>query len=195
MLGSLISWFKALSVAGKTGVVAVTVITGGVGASAINSSPEQQVTSNDECTSSITKDTETEVVKFETRKVKDSNLNKGKTEVRIKGVNGEKKLTYETTLYDPKDCDEGKTEIVKEEVTKEPVKKVVAIGTYVAPEPEPESTSQSNCNPNYSGCVPNAYDVDCAGGSGNGPAYTGRVTVIGTDVYGLDADGDGIGCE
>jgi hypothetical protein len=39
-----------------------------------------------------------------------------------------------------------------------------------------------------------ASDVDCAGGSGNGPAYVqGPVRVVGTDIYGLDADGDGIG--
>jgi hypothetical protein len=38
-------------------------------------------------------------------------------------------------------------------------------------------------------------DVDCAGGSGDGPYYTGRVKVVGPDVYGLDRDGDGIGCE
>lgn len=54
----------------------------------------------------------------------------------------------------------------------------------------------SSCDPNYSGCVPIASDVDCAGGSGNGPAYVqGPVTIIGRDVYGLDSDGDGIGCE
>lgn len=52
------------------------------------------------------------------------------------------------------------------------------------------------CDPNYDPCVPVASDVDCAGGSGNGPAYVqGPVTVIGTDIYGLDRDGDGIGCE
>jgi hypothetical protein len=38
-------------------------------------------------------------------------------------------------------------------------------------------------------------DYDCAGGSGNGPGYTGRVTVTGPDIYGLDRDGNGIGCE
>ena len=39
-------------------------------------------------------------------------------------------------------------------------------------------------------------DVDCAGGSGNGPAYVqGPVEVVGPDVYGLDRDGDGIACE
>lgn len=55
----------------------------------------------------------------------------------------------------------------------------------------------SNCDPNYSGaCVPIASDVDCAGGSGNGPAYVqGPVTVIGNDIYGLDRDGNGTGCE
>jgi resuscitation-promoting factor RpfB len=53
------------------------------------------------------------------------------------------------------------------------------------------------CDPNYSGaCVPIASDVDCAGGSGNGPAYvSGPVKVVGVDIYGLDGDGDGYGCE
>lgn len=56
--------------------------------------------------------------------------------------------------------------------------------------------SAAACDPNYTGCVPVASDVDCAGGSGNGPAYVrGPVQVIGSDIYGLDRDGDGIGCE
>ncbi|HEV7758439.1 MAG TPA: hypothetical protein VGO78_05605 [Acidimicrobiales bacterium] len=64
------------------------------------------------------------------------------------------------------------------------------------PPPPPAPAPPSNCNPNYSGCVPNASDVDCAGGSGNGPAYvSGPVQVIGSDPYGLDNDGDGVGCE
>ena len=54
----------------------------------------------------------------------------------------------------------------------------------------------SQCDPNYSGCVPIASDVDCEGGKGNGPAYVkGPVRVIGEDIYGLDKDRDGIGCE
>jgi hypothetical protein len=62
--------------------------------------------------------------------------------------------------------------------------------------PPPRAASQ--CDPNYSGaCVPIASDVDCAGGSGNGPAYVrGPVNVVGEDIYGLDGkDGDGVGCE
>ncbi|GAA2869753.1 hypothetical protein GCM10010472_28870 [Pseudonocardia halophobica] len=54
----------------------------------------------------------------------------------------------------------------------------------------------SNCDPNYSGCVPVDSDVDCEGGSGNGPSYVrGPVRVTGSDIYGLDADKDGTGCE
>ncbi len=52
------------------------------------------------------------------------------------------------------------------------------------------------CDPNYTGCVPIDSDVDCAGGSGNGPSYAnGPVSVIGTDIYELDRDGDGIACD
>lgn len=54
-----------------------------------------------------------------------------------------------------------------------------------------------DCDPNYTGaCVPVASDVDCASGSGNGPAYvSGPVRVVGDDIYGLDSNHDGIGCE
>jgi hypothetical protein len=68
--------------------------------------------------------------------------------------------------------------------------------TTAAPAPPPPPPpSDAGCHPSYDPCVPIASDVDCAGGSGNGPAYVGRVNVIGPDVYGLDADGDGVGCE
>jgi hypothetical protein len=62
--------------------------------------------------------------------------------------------------------------------------------------PAPPAPPVSKCNPNYSGCVPVASDVDCEGGSGNGPAYvSGPIQVIGKDVYGLDNDKDGTACE
>jgi len=38
-------------------------------------------------------------------------------------------------------------------------------------------------------------DYDCAGGSGDGPYYTGRVEVIGPDEYRLDGNKNGVGCE
>lgn len=59
-----------------------------------------------------------------------------------------------------------------------------------------EEEAAEECNPNYSGCLdPFASDYDCASGSGDGPLYTGTVEVIGYDEYGLDDDGDGIGCD
>lgn len=41
---------------------------------------------------------------------------------------------------------------------------------------------------NYSPPLPDVEDLDC-------PDIAGTVTVIGEDVYGLDGDNDGIGCE
>jgi hypothetical protein len=55
-----------------------------------------------------------------------------------------------------------------------------------------------NCHTSYQGeCLrPDASDYDCAGGSGNGPYYVyGTVRVVGPDVFGLDRDGDGYGCD
>lgn len=52
-----------------------------------------------------------------------------------------------------------------------------------------DSIQSSDCLPNYSPCVPDAgYDLDC-------PQIGHQVHVIGPDIYHLDADGDGIGCE
>jgi hypothetical protein len=54
----------------------------------------------------------------------------------------------------------------------------------------------SNCTSGYRPCIAPGSDVDCAGGSGNGPRYVvGPVYVTGSDPYGLDADGDGVACE
>ncbi|ATE58089.1 hypothetical protein CNX65_09925 [Actinosynnema pretiosum] len=63
-------------------------------------------------------------------------------------------------------------------------------GTSAAP-------ADDGCHPNYAdACVPIAEDVDCAGGSGNGPAYVrGPVRVVGEDVYDLDRNNDGVACE
>jgi hypothetical protein len=57
------------------------------------------------------------------------------------------------------------------------------------------SAGSSNCTPGYSPCLPPTSDYDCAGGSGDGPKYTGYVEVTGSDPYDLDNDGDGVACE
>jgi hypothetical protein len=129
--------------------------------------------------------TETQTIPFGQTTVNDPTLAKGTQKVKTQGVAGSKKITYEVTYTDG--VETGR-KVVGEVITKTPVTKVTAIGTKEPP--------KSNCDPNYTGCVPIASDVDCAGGSGNGPAYvTGPVQVIGTDIYKLDADGDGWACE
>jgi hypothetical protein len=123
-------------------------------------------------------------IPFKTLRVSDSTLSRGTTAVRNPGGRGMEILTYRVTLRNGVRIHR---KLVKKVIVRAPVTRTIAVGT--------RETQQ--CDPNYSGaCVPIASDVDCAGGSGNGPAYVqGPVEVIGTDIYGLDADGDGIGCE
>lgn len=62
---------------------------------------------------------------------------------------------------------------------------------------EEEEQAQA-CDPSYVGeCLKDGIgDYDCASGSGDGPNYVySEVTVVGPDVFGLDANGNGIGCE
>ena len=78
--------------------------------------------------------------------------------------------------------------------------------TYAEPEPAPEpepaaaaAASGGRCHSSYEGtCIPpDVSDADCAGGSGNGPWYVqeSNIRVVGPDVFDLDRDGNGIGCE
>lgn len=82
---------------------------------------------------------------------------------------------------------EPKSPIIQENTVKVETKSITSTKSE-----EPEL----KCHPSYSGCLnPNASDYDCTGGSGNGPYYTGKVQVIGPDVFRLDGDRDGWGCE
>ncbi|MEV6526955.1 G5 domain-containing protein [Longispora sp. NPDC051575] len=128
--------------------------------------------------------TETKDIPFERRTVTDPSRAEGATAVTTYGVTGKRTLTYEVTVADGKELGR---KLLRDVVTTDPVAEVTSVGTRSAP----------TCDPNYSGpCVPIASDVDCAGGKGNGPAYVrGPVYVIGTDIYDLDGDHDGVGCE
>jgi hypothetical protein len=139
---------------------------------------------------------ETEIVSYESKTVPDPTLTQGANKRITQGLNGVRTKTYEITLSNGA---ETARKLLGDEITQQPVAEVTAVGTKTtppAPAPAPSQSANSNCNPNYSGCVPNASDVDCAGGSGNGPAYvSGPVQVIGVDVYRLDGNNNGIGCE
>ena len=66
------------------------------------------------------------------------------------------------------------------------------------PAPKTTRAPSGNCDPSYPGsCLHDGIgDYDCTGGSGNGPNYVdGPIRVRPPDPFGLDADGDGLGCE
>lgn len=218
MFVSIFSWLRGLSIVGRT-IVGLTTL-GVAGAVVLPNIPptttapiiteaEQAettpVVNNEIVTKTEQVETipvvtnkiiaETEEIPFDKKTEEDSSLAKGTQQIKTVGVPGIKTLSYNVTYTDDV---ETKREFIKEETTTQPIDEITVIGTYVeyiAPEPQPIIQS-SNCDPNYSGCVPIASDVDCAGGSGNGPAYiSGPVQVIGSDIYGLDRDGDGWGCE
>ncbi|WP_223357625.1 G5 domain-containing protein [Leifsonia sp. ZF2019] len=134
---------------------------------------------------------------FASTTVDDPGLDAGVRSVTTEGRDGVTTRRYSVTLVDGA---ETSRTLVSETVTTPPVDQVTSVGTRQpapAAEAAPPPQQQGTCDPNYSGaCVPIDSDVDCAGGSGNGPSYvSGPVQVVGTDIYDLDRDGDGVGCE
>jgi hypothetical protein len=66
------------------------------------------------------------------------------------------------------------------------------------PKPKPKPKPMPNCDPSYPGvCLHVGIgDYDCADGSGDGPNYVhGPIKVLPPDPFGLDGNGDGVGCE
>lgn len=191
------SWFNNLSKVGKVSLIMSLAMGSLITASAMSPKPNintiekvEEIKTETRAEPVITTktETETEIIPFEKQTVESDNLAKGVTNIETIGVNGEKVVTYEIILSDGLEKSRTSTEVV----TVKPINEITVVGTHT----EPVSKPASNCDPNYSNCVPIASDVDCSGGSGNGPAYvSGPVQVIGTDIYGLDRDGDGWGCE
>ncbi|WP_407359246.1 G5 domain-containing protein [Microbacterium sp. LTA6] len=133
---------------------------------------------------------------FELTTVDDPLLDQGTNALVTAGVNGLKVITYRVTMVDGIEISR---EVIKEVVQTAPVNEVTAIGSK-APVAAPVPFAQQgggDCDSNYAdACVPISSDVDCAGGSGNGPDYVqGPVRIVGSDIYDLDRDGDGIACD
>lgn len=137
---------------------------------------------------------ERSVVPFTSSTVDDDNLAAGTRAVATAGANGERLVTYRITYENGVEISR---EVASDVISVAPVNEVIANGTYVAPPPPPPAPVDNGCHPSYEGaCVPSADDVDCAGGSGNGPAYVqGPLRVVGPDVYDLERDDDGIACD
>ncbi|MFT4283882.1 MAG: G5 domain-containing protein [Protaetiibacter sp.] len=135
----------------------------------------------------------TEVIAFERTTQDDPTRDVGTSAIVQQGVEGTRSITYTVTYLDGVEIDRVATD---DAVTVAPIPEITAVGSR-QPAPAPIAGGGGGCDPNYAGaCVPIASDVDCAGGSGNGPAYVrGPVRVIGVDIYDLDRDGDGIACD
>lgn len=73
-------------------------------------------------------ETKKETIPFETKTVNDDTVEYGKTIVKTEGINGEKTYTYNVTYMGEKEISR---ELVKEEITKQPVTKVISNGTKI----------------------------------------------------------------
>lgn len=150
---------------------------------------------------------EKESIAFAVQEKKDSTLLKGKSVVKQEGTQGEKKITKEVTYEDGVEV--ARVEL-STEVVKEPVDKIVAIGTKAPPAPKPVQTakkpSSSSIVASRGGSVPSnlnysnsfrveatAYALDGITATGTKPvrveggwstiAVDPRVIPLGTKVY------------
>ncbi|MBR6168951.1 G5 domain-containing protein [Candidatus Saccharibacteria bacterium] len=73
-------------------------------------------------------ETKKESISYETKTVEDGSIEYGQTVVRAEGSYGEKTYTYNVTYEGDKEISR---ELVKEEITKQPVAKVIAKGTKI----------------------------------------------------------------
>lgn len=140
---------------------------------------------------------ESTAIPFERSTVDDPNVDVGQTVITTTGVDGTKVTTYRVKYVDGVEVSR---EVAEEVVTVVPVNEVTSNGTRQPPPPPapvPFAQPAGDCHPSYAGvCVPIDSDVDCAGGSGDGPSYaSGPLRVVGHDEYDLDRDGDGIACD
>ena len=179
MLQRFGAWFKALSTIGKVGVVSASVIGLGVVGSAaspnptptvnLQSSPVNQTDSESpqpKATSQTV--TTTEPVPFETTEVNDASLAKGTTQTKTEGVNGVRTHTFQVNYEDGKEV--SRVEI-SNEITTQPVTKVVVVGTYVAPQQScpngtyVNSAGNTVCSPYASPTAPAGATAECRDGT------------------------------
>ena len=89
--------------------------------------------------------TSKEVIPFETITQNDATLPKGQTKVVQKGANGERTILTEVTTVDGKQT----SRVLENTITKQPVNKVIAVGTKeeALPTPQPETPKPEETKP------------------------------------------------
>ncbi len=177
----LVSWFKALTVAGKAGVI-IAAFVGLSVVSAATQSPNNQPSTTKPAPSSgssmpskpliTTKTvTETKPVPFTSSTVQDGTIAQGTSSITTKGADGIETLTYQDTYTDGKLTDH---KLVSDEVTTKPVAQVTTVGTYVAPASTTptctngtyvNSAGNTVCSPEQSSTQPAGATAQCVDGS------------------------------
>ena len=87
--------------------------------------------------------TSTEVVPFQTITQNDATLPKGQTKVVQEGVNGERTILTEVTTVDGKQT----SKVLENTITKQPVNKVIAVGTKEEAVPAPQPVKPEETKP------------------------------------------------
>lgn len=134
------------------GLIVFSAIFTGVFASTSDNKPNSTPIEQSQTTSpkiEYSYDTKTETIPFEMTSVDDATLAKGQTQVKQEGKDGVKEIKYKITLTDGKETNREK---VSENVTTQPVNKIVSNGTKVAETPSPSTSSGSgytNVDGNY----------------------------------------------
>lgn len=119
-----------------------------------------------------------ESVPYETVNEKTSNLYKGETSVKVRGVNGEKKIVAEVIKINGQETGR---KILEQKVAKQPVSRVLAVGTKIAP-----ATIGSG---KFSKPVSRSYTVSSPFGSRWGRLHTGIDLAMPTGSPVLASDG------
>ncbi len=124
----------------------------------------------------FTRITETVSIPYETQKINDSSIYKGKTSIKTNGVAGKKQVVSDVTYVDGKETERI---LVSETVISEPVTKVVLVGTKPVPK---KAATGSFRRPTNGGVVSSNY------GYRRGGFHTGVDFAIshGSPVYASD---------
>ena len=131
-----------------------------------------------------------ENIDFQTVETEDGSIPKGEKKTASEGVDGERVKIYEVTYVNG--IENGR-ELVKNEITKSAVDKVVLVGTYVAPATSRTANSSSSTPLPPQPSSTNVYYANCTAvrNAGVAPIYSGQPGYRSA----LDRDSDGIACE
>jgi hypothetical protein len=163
--------FLALSIGRKLALGAASLFT--VGAVGAATGPAPTPTPAAAAPQVITKsEVQTKAVAFTTQTVADAVLPTGQQAVKQEGKEGVETLTYEVTYSDGKEV---ARKLASDTVTTQPVPKIVANGTYVAPKQSTSGLSNNNTytnvngntvhSPAYSATVPSGATARCGDGT------------------------------